>query len=204
MGVTVRCTWVSKSTGETHKYRNCFSFFRQKFQGLKVCGKDWLQEGSSRCGTAFSTVWQGLQRPQRAARRLCWPGCLRKWWQQVFHTPGELTCGFSQFSVKMLTVVLHILCLILCPCFCFSALLDVSILGGLGCFGVFFFLPVFLLFLTLALFSSFFSRFSFWFLPPSGGGSCLLFLVLCLAQWGPIHTSYLGTAVITTIEKCFI
>lgn len=54
MGVTVHCTWVSKSTYETHKYRNCSSIFRQKFQSLKVhlSHKDWLQGDSSRCGTA--------------------------------------------------------------------------------------------------------------------------------------------------------
>lgn len=144
MGVTVHRTWVSKSTYDTLKYRNCSSFFRQKFQGLKVhlYDKDRLQGDLGRCGTAcfvpcFFVHSLAKLAEATATRGSAGLGCLWKWWQQVFHTPGELTCGFSQLCVNMLTVVLQILSLILCSCFCFSALFSVSILGGWDILGFF-------------------------------------------------------------------
>lgn len=96
-------------------------------------------------------------------------GCLQKWWQQVFHTPGELTCGFSELSVNMLTVVLQILSWILCSCFCFSALFNASILGGWDILD--FFHLCFSCSLAFALFSSSFSLFPFWPSLPVGAGA---------------------------------
>lgn len=85
--VTVHFTWVSKSTCDTHKYSSCSSCFRQKCQGLRctfvIRIGFTVAEGPAKetpadvellalCPAYFSTVWQGLQRPQGTTQGLCW------------------------------------------------------------------------------------------------------------------------------------
>lgn len=136
-----------------HKYRNCPAFFRQNFKVwgcsfvIRIGFTVWLMgptretpadvELHALCPASSPQSGKACRGYRELPGGSAGLGCLRKWWQQVFHTPGELIWGFSQFSVNMLTVVLQILSLILCSCFCFSVLLNVCILGGWGVLGFF-------------------------------------------------------------------
>lgn len=83
MGVTVHRTWVSKSTYDTLKYRNCSSFLDKNFKAwrctfvIRIDFKETQADVAllALCPASFSTVWQSLRRPQLPGALLAWAAC---------------------------------------------------------------------------------------------------------------------------------